>query len=296
MLQLHKVNKPKAGQDNLQRETQHGLEDVSYEGALLTQAARKRTRAQATDDTDGPSKAETELVEIKKTSTGKEKGTNGKSETLDPENKESQPLETEEESPKSEKEESPKPEKEERKSTLVESGIIYIFTRARVGVEDEPKGVQDTQRTHFVLRPIEQGTSIKDAVENDEGNCRLFALPKKVFPRTHNDRFMAFVEKGQVSIKDLKETFFPGTEYETKTLGTRHTHPVTPVAEGVYSITKLDRSSYLTYILTIPEKIDEVQEELGLQPKGSFLLSVKNPESSSPAQARLPEKANYPKE
>jgi len=178
---------------------------------------------------------------------------------------------------------------------LIESGVIYIFIRARVGV-DEPKGIQDTQRTHFVLRPIKQETSIKDAVEKDEGNCRLFALPKKVFPRNHSERPMAFVQKSQVSIKELKETFFPGTEYETKTLGTRHTHPVTPIAEGVYSITKLDRSSYLTYILTIPEKIDEVQEQIGLQPKGSFLISVKNPESSTPARARLPEKPNYPKE
>ena len=48
--------------------------------------------------------------------------------------------------------------------------------------------------------------------------------------------------------------------------------------------------------LTIPNEIGEVQKDVGLAEKGSFVLSVKNPESSAPANAQLPQGAEYPKE
>ena len=49
-------------------------------------------------------------------------------------------------------------------------------------------------------------------------------------------------------------------------------------------------------MLTIPTEIGEVQKDMGLAEKGSFVLSMKNPESSSPANAALPQTADYPKE
>jgi len=49
-------------------------------------------------------------------------------------------------------------------------------------------------------------------------------------------------------------------------------------------------------MLTIPSKLGEIQEELGLRSQGSFLVSVKNPERSGPASARLPQKPEFPKE
>ena len=52
-------------------------------------------------------------------------------------------------------------------------------------------------------------------------NNRLLALPKKSFPKSHSDRFMAFVEKAPTTIQDLKDNFFKGAEYETQTSGTR---------------------------------------------------------------------------
>jgi uroporphyrinogen-III synthase len=107
---------------------------------------------------------------------------------------------------------------------------------------------------------------------------------------------MAFVEKGQASIDSLKSTFLPGREYETKTRGTQHQPPAMPVAEGVYSLTYSGSSSYLTYILTIPEKLERKQLDLGLEGHGSFIISVKNPEKPGPKSARLPEGPKYPKE
>lgn len=181
-------------------------------------------------------------------------------------------------------------------SNILEKGIIYFFTRKRVGIEDA-ESVGDLQRTYFVLRPLPAAAKLGNGVLPDLQNNRLFALPKKVLPKSHQDRFMAFVEKAKTTIQDLKDTFFKGGEYETKTLGTRHTEPINTVGEGVYAITRTeDQSTHLAYALTIPSDLGEVQEDLGLRSQGSFIISVKNPERSGPASARLPQGPEFPKE
>ena len=181
-------------------------------------------------------------------------------------------------------------------SSILEKGVIYFFTRNRVGIEDADS-VGDLQRTFFVLRPLPSGAKLGDGALPDLKNNRLLALPKKAFPKSHNDRFMAFVEKANTSIQDLKDNFFSANEYETKTLGTRRTEPVTPVAEGVYAITRTeDATTHLVYSTTIPSELGEVQEDLGIKSQGSFIISAKNPERSGPASAQLPEKPDFPKE
>lgn len=179
--------------------------------------------------------------------------------------------------------------------TILEQGIIYFFTRGRVGIED-PESVSDLQRTYFVLRPLPKGAKLKDGPLGDSTNNRLFALPKKAFPKSHSDRYMAFVEKSNCSIKDLKEEFFSGTVNETKTQGTRVTPNVTPVGEGVYAFTHNSNTSHLVYMLTVPSQPGEFQNDLGIYEKGSFVISVKNPERKGPANATLPEGPSYPKE
>ncbi|KAH6643767.1 tetrapyrrole biosynthesis, uroporphyrinogen III synthase [Boeremia exigua] len=181
-------------------------------------------------------------------------------------------------------------------SNILEKGVIYFFTRNRVSV-NEAESVGDLQRTFFVLRPLPAGAKLGDGAIQDLKNNRLFALPKKVFPKSHTDRFMAFVEKANVSISDLKDNFFEGSEYNTQTKGTRHTDPVTPVAEGVYLITRTeDATTHLAYSTTIPSEIGQVQEDLGIKDQGSFVISVKNPERSGPASASLPQKPDFSKE
>jgi hypothetical protein len=181
-------------------------------------------------------------------------------------------------------------------SNILEKGVIYFFTRNRVGIEDSDS-VGDLQRTFFVLRPMPTGAKLGDGALADDNNNRLFALPKKVFPKSHNDRFMAFVEKANTTIKDLKESFFSADQYETKTQGTRRTEPVAPIAEGVYAITRTeDRTTHLVYSTTIPSELGEVQEDLGIKDQGSFIISVKNPERSGPASAQLPQKPDFSKE
>ncbi|GME39919.1 uncharacterized protein LTHEOB_2015 [Neofusicoccum parvum] len=188
------------------------------------------------------------------------------------------------------------PKREQKMPTnILEKGIIYFFIRSRVGVED-PEGAEDLQRTFFVLRPLPKEAKLGDGAIEDSENNRLFALPKKVFPKSSSDRFMAFVEKGKTTMKNLKETFFAGSEYETKTQGTRVVPSATPVGEGVYALTENGGSSHLVYMLTIPSEIGEVQQELGLREKASYVMSAKNPERKGPASAQLDQNPDLPKE
>ena len=180
-------------------------------------------------------------------------------------------------------------------SNILEKGIIYFFYRGRVGI-DNPSEVNDIARTFILLRPIPTDAKLGKGAIPDGGNTRLLALPKKVLPLSGKDRFMMFVEKSGAHYDEIKSEFLTGSDYQTKTVGTRHTPAATPVGEGVYAITTTGRESHLAYMTTLPEKIDEVQKELGLKEKGSFILSTKNPKFPGPANAQLPEGPKYPKE
>lgn len=54
-------------------------------------------------------------------------------------------------------------------------------------------------------------------------------------------------------------------------------------------------TTHLSYMMTIPQQIGEVQTDVGLGDQGSFILSTKNPESGAPANA-IPATPEYPKE
>ncbi|KAK4555988.1 hypothetical protein LTR86_006684 [Recurvomyces mirabilis] len=191
-----------------------------------------------------------------------------------------------------------KEREKEQPSNVMEKGLIYFFTRGRVGIE-EPSNVQDLQRSFMVLRPLPPGGKLTDGAVQDVGNNRLLALPKKTWPRSGRDRFMVFVEKAGVTMDTLREEFFQGSTYSTKTTGTRHTPEVTPIGEGVYAMTWTGSgrtTNHLSYMLTIPQKIGELQKDVGIAEKGSFVLSSKNPNASQPSYAALPQKPDFPKE
>lgn len=180
-------------------------------------------------------------------------------------------------------------------SNILEKGIIYFFFRGRVGI-DQPSEVDDIARTHLLLRPIDTDAKLGEGAIPDAGNTRLLALPKKVLPRSGKDRFMVFVEKSGAHYDEIKKDFLTGSDYQTKTAGPRHIPAATPVGEGVYVITSTGRESHLAYIITLPEELGEVQKDLGLKEKGSFILSTKNPEHPGPANAQLPEGPKFSKE
>lgn len=147
----------------------------------------------------------------------------------------------------------------------------------------------------MVMRPLPHDAKLGDGPIGDAGNCRMIALPKKVLPTSGKDRFLSFVEKAQASFSDLKDSF-KASDYETKTMGTRHMPAMTPVGEAVYAITTTGRESHLAYILTIPEQLSEVQNDIGLKERGSFVISTKNPQTPSPANANIGRSPEYPQE
>ncbi|CAM1509034.1 Fc.00g027730.m01.CDS01 [Cosmosporella sp. VM-42] len=180
-------------------------------------------------------------------------------------------------------------------SNILEKGIVYFFIRGRVNIE-KPTEVNDIARSYMLLRPIDNDAKLGEGTLGDAGNTRLLALPKKVLPESGKDRFMVFIEKSGTSYEELKKEFLASSDYETKTAGTRHTPAATPVGEGVYAMTTTGRESHLAYMLTLPEKLEEVQKELGLKEKGSFIISTKNPQYPGPANARLTQGPDFPKE
>jgi hypothetical protein len=180
-------------------------------------------------------------------------------------------------------------------STILEKGIIYFFFRPRVNVED-PHSMSEVARSFFVLRPTPKSAQLETGPLGDEDNCRLMMLPKKKFPSSSREREMGFVEKAKISLKTLQEKFIAESTYETQTRGERTTPEARPYAEGVYAIIKEGRSSHLAYMLTVPEKLGDIQMDFGLYGHGSFAIQSKNPKYPGPASARLPKEPEYPAE
>ncbi|KAL8851104.1 MAG: hypothetical protein Q9221_004000 [Calogaya cf. arnoldii] len=179
-------------------------------------------------------------------------------------------------------------------SSILEKGVIYFFFRGRVGI-NEPSHVNDIARSYIILRPLPHGAKLGDGPIGDAGHNRMLALPKKVLPVSPKDRFMTFVEKTNVTMEEIKNSL-SSSDYMTKTAGSRHTPAAAPIGEGVYAITSTGRETHLAYILTIPSELSEIQDDVGLKQRGSFVTSAKNPETAAPAGASLPKGAEYPKE
>ncbi|KAI1165538.1 hypothetical protein F5B18DRAFT_155083 [Nemania serpens] len=180
-------------------------------------------------------------------------------------------------------------------SSILEKGIVYFFFRGRVGI-DEPGDVSEIQRSYMMLRPLDKDAKLGEGTLQDAGNVRLMAVPKKVFPRSGRDRWIAFVTKSDASLKTLRGEFLSSSDYETKTRGTRHTPAAAPAAEGIYAITTTGRESHLAYMITLPKELGEVQTELGLKKKGSFIISTRNPQYDAPRGTALPKGPDYPKD
>ncbi|POR39210.1 Uncharacterized protein TPAR_00586 [Tolypocladium paradoxum] len=179
-------------------------------------------------------------------------------------------------------------------TSILETGIISFFIRGRVGIED-PDAISDIAQTYILLRPMAQaGKSVKGLTGNTSAT-RLLVLPKKVLP-SRGERFMLFVEKANASDDEIKDDFLASSDYETKTAGTHHTPAATQVGEGIYAITTTGRETHLAYMMTLPKKLGNIQREMGLKDRGSFIMSTKNPLYKGPPNAQLPTGPNFSKE
>jgi hypothetical protein len=181
--------------------------------------------------------------------------------------------------------------------SILEKGLIYFFFRGRVGIED-PSNTNEIARSYIVIRPIPHGASLKQAsVDTNVPSYRVLALPKKVLPTTPRDRFMVFVDYAKITADEIKDNVLKSSDYATQTAGTRHQPSATPIASGVYAFTTTGRETHLAYMLTLTDGgPNEVQKDVGLREKGSFVVSVKNPQYEGPTGTNLPKGPDFPQE
>ncbi|KAI9136486.1 hypothetical protein BKA69DRAFT_146866 [Paraphysoderma sedebokerense] len=175
---------------------------------------------------------------------------------------------------------------------LLEEGHIFFFYRPKVE-RHEAHDLSDVQRMYMALVPFKKGQT-----DTSESLVRLIVVAKKKLPETdQRARYWGFVLKVSEDIEQLAE-YLKEETYETSTRGTRHLESCRPLGEGVYGIVKHQDHTHLAYVLEIPHEPGEVQKAFNVRKEGSFILSVKNPQTSNPMYAGLgPEKkAHYPEQ
>lgn len=81
-------------------------------------------------------------------------------------------------------------------------------------------------------------------------------------------------------------------EYDTKTKGHHRTSPARALGEGIYHILRhkpgKKTHTHLIYKLELPpqDEKNEPQESLNIEPEGSFLIQIKNPDQHGTSQFR----------
>ncbi|MGR6034088.1 MAG: hypothetical protein ACU4EQ_09120 [Candidatus Nitrosoglobus sp.] len=170
----------------------------------------------------------------------------------------------------------------------LEQGNIYFIYRLKVkgkGEERGIRGIDDVQRAYIVLSP------------HGKECHRLIALGQKRLPEIDDgERIWGFVDKVGRGPKKIEEELQHQT-YKTKTRGERIQPAARPAGEGVYALVRHDDHTHLVYALELPKKPGEVQRALNIKEEGSYILSIKNPQASSPPSTSLGEerKADFPK-
>ncbi|KLL05113.1 MAG: hypothetical protein MRERV_5c055 [Mycoplasmataceae bacterium RV_VA103A] len=155
----------------------------------------------------------------------------------------------------------------EKKVSILQGGCVYFFYRSKV--ENSLKQQEGVQRFFFVLRPQQQN------------KYRLLIVGKKQLPPSKKDSYFLFLE----AIKNNKEELLSALQekhYSTKTRGER-TLPVSQcLGVGKYLLVIHNNHTHFIYQLTNPSQIKETQKELNLQKEDDFLISIKNPQATTP--------------
>ncbi len=170
---------------------------------------------------------------------------------------------------------------------LLERGNLYFFYRPRVE-EKHPESEEDVQRFYMVLSP------------DDENRFRLAIVGQKELPEPQDsghEKYWGFVKMVSSSPAPIKEEI-GREEYETKTRGKRVVGTARPAGEGVYKILNHKGHTHFVYVLELPRKPGEVQQEFNIEDQASYVVTVKNPDKPSPRNVGLSEArdAEYPSE
>ncbi len=164
--------------------------------------------------------------------------------------------------------------------SVLQKGSIYFFYRPKVQ-HSYAHSLDDVQGLLMVFKPIDLNKYI------------ILRIGKKRLPEATS--YFAFVEKVCGTVDDLKDQF-KGEDYKTSTEGERKISAAQCVGEGKYLFLSHEQHTHLCFQLTDFDKANILQREFHLTPQADYLISVKNPRTSSPTGAGLPsqEKATYP--
>jgi hypothetical protein len=168
--------------------------------------------------------------------------------------------------------------------TLEQGELFFLY---RPSVEEEAvKGLQDVQRFFLLLHP--KGTP----------NHRLIVIGRKKLPEADKsgERYWGFVDEILRTDKQLKEQF-AAESYETETRGDRLLPSMRPAGMGEYQLLRHGDHTHLVYELMLPERRSDVQNELNIARAATYIISVKNPNASTPRGVGLEadQKAELPK-
>lgn len=168
---------------------------------------------------------------------------------------------------------------------ILEEGNIYFCYRPKVD-RDHVEGLDDVGQFYFVLSP------------HGKKKYRLIAIGQKRLPHPEDsgENCWCFVESVSEDAREIERGLRRET-YQTKTRGEREKSAVRAVGEGIYEIVRhLDRT-HLIYALELPESTGSAQKAFRIESEASYIISIKNPEKSSPQGTGLEaeQKADLPK-
>ena len=163
-------------------------------------------------------------------------------------------------------------------SDILEQGDIYFFYRPKKN-SSKVKDIDDIRRFFMVTAPEKQNNT--NTSMNTRGKFyRLFVIGKKSLPEIRksearaSERYWARVGGIFVNQNDLTKELF-SDEF-------REGDAARPVGAGKYVIVRHQKHTEIAYVLEIPDKPGEAQEELGIEKEASYIITVINPKSPAP--------------
>ncbi|CAA9500822.1 MAG: hypothetical protein AVDCRST_MAG39-1402 [uncultured Sphingomonadaceae bacterium] len=168
--------------------------------------------------------------------------------------------------------------------TQAERGDLFFFYRLKIDAS-EPRGIDDVQRFHMVLRRA------------DGKLFRLLTVGRKHLPDIAvHEREWGLVDLVTDEVEPIAEALRV-QEYDTKTRGHRVNPAARPVGEGAYALARDRQGLHLSYRLELPAEPGEAQRALGIVAEATYRISVKNPEVANPPNIGLREgeRVRYPK-
>jgi hypothetical protein len=149
---------------------------------------------------------------------------------------------------------------------VLEEGDIGLFYRPRVE-RPRVRSLADVQRLLIVLAP------------HGRRHHRLLSIGRKRLPdpsESGREKFWGVVGRVEDEPDAIRAELEPHG-YSTKTRGWREQPGARLAGEGTYRLLGHGTHTHLTYALTGPHVLGEVQEDLRIQPEASYVITVKNP-------------------